>query len=176
MKKATVLQLWEDICAFWQYTVQTSTFSLFLLFQELADFFRLCIISLRLSRSQPNRSHLQVNSNSKTNYSLFKSSCTICSGGCLRTRLKKIKSDHPPSQERPHRKECVFLLSDWWSHLSAVCIPPLIKLSSVVPLLPSFLWANLNLSIRSPGATLSVSLHWSPVFFCYVSTLSIFLF
>ena len=37
------------------------------------------------------------------------------------------------------------LSGPWCLHL----IPPLIKLRTAVPLLPSFLWANLNLSIRS---------------------------
>lgn len=48
---------------------------------------------------------------------------------------------------------CFFTVWLVKSSLFGLCclhlIPPLIKLSTAIPLLPSFLWANLNLSTRS---------------------------
>lgn len=96
--------------------------------------------------------------NCKTNYSSLKClGCTQFVQEAWERDSKKEKSDHPSRRERPQlaqRKACV-LFSVWLvkSSLFGLCclhlIPPLIKLSTAVPLLPSFLWANLNLSIRS---------------------------
>lgn len=113
------------------------------------------------------RFHLQT----KTDYSLFK--CLGCAGGGLRTGFKGEKSDHPSRRERlqlPQKEECFFTVwlvkSSLFGFSCLHLIPPPIKLSTNIPLLSSFLWANPNLSICSLE---QLCLATAFQCFCYVS-------